>query len=85
MILDDLSRAHEDVRECVSRIDIMRHGHAMIRPEPGFLSHAGQLARIEERTGLHLAHSDRSGLSLFEEAQYNGVMAARRARAALSV
>ena len=79
-ILDDLSRAHPDIRECVSRIDICRMGHAMIRPTPGFLSSAGPprtCARTRER--LFFAHSDLSGLSLFEEAQYRGVAAADRA------
>ena len=37
-ILNDLSRAHPDLRDCVSRIDVMRWGHAMARPIPGFLS-----------------------------------------------
>src|SRR5580692_4891293 len=36
-ILHDLSRAHPNIRDCVSRIDIMRIGHAMRRPVPGFL------------------------------------------------
>jgi hypothetical protein len=31
-ILHDLERVHSDIRQCVSRIDIMRMGHAMIRP-----------------------------------------------------
>ena len=37
-ILRDLERAHPDIRECVSRIDILRIGHAMVRPVPGFLT-----------------------------------------------
>ena len=36
-ILNDLARAHPDIRDCVSRIDVMRMGHAMARPAPGFL------------------------------------------------
>ena len=77
-ILDDLARAHPDIRDCVSRIDVLRLGHAMIRPTVGFLSapdrvHSSPLPRF-----FH-AHSDVSGLSLFEEAQYHGVMAAREA------
>ena len=36
-ILNDLARAHPDIRQCVSQIDIMRIGHAMARPSPGFL------------------------------------------------
>jgi hypothetical protein len=34
---------------------------------------------------VHFAHSDASGLSLFEEAQYRGVAAAERVLAALGV
>jgi len=38
-ILNDLSRAHPDIRDCVSRIDVMRLGHAMGSPPfPGFLA-----------------------------------------------
>lgn len=81
-ILDDLARAHPDIRECVSRIDVMRMGHAMVRPTPGFLSAPERQSRwAPER--LFLANSDVSGLSLFEEAQHRGVAAARRALLAI--
>ncbi len=36
-ILNDLARAHPDIRQCVAHMDIMRIGHAMARPSPGFL------------------------------------------------
>ena len=75
-ILTDLERAHPDIRECVSRIDVMRLGHAMVRPAVGFLAATSDATRLAI-PGLYLAHSDLSGLSLFEEAQYRGVMAAR--------
>ncbi len=77
-ILRDLERAHPDIRDCVSRIDVMRMGHAMIRPSVGFLGATADAALLEQ-PGLFLANSDVSGLSLFEEAQFRGVMAARRA------
>lgn len=81
-ILADLGRAHPDLRACVSRVDVMRMGHAMVRPVPGFL---GWSPRTAERAlpRLVFANSDVGGLSLFEEAQYRGVAAARRAIAAL--
>ena len=75
-ILRDLERPHPDIRECVSRIDVMRMGHAMVRPEVGFLSETTAAAALA-LPGLFLANSDLSGLSLFEEAQFRGVMAAR--------
>lgn len=77
-ILADLARAHPDIRDCVSRIDIMRMGHAMVRPIVGSLT-AGTQIHALELPGLTFANSDVSGLSLFEEAQYRGVSAARRA------
>jgi glycine/D-amino acid oxidase-like deaminating enzyme len=78
-ILDDLSRAHPDIRDCVSRIDICRMGHAMIRPAPGFLTSPARRHLRDHRDRLFFAHSDLSGLSLFEEAQLSGVSAADRA------
>ena len=75
-ILADLQRVHPDVRGCVSRIDVLRLAHAMPRPVPGFLQHVR--AGAPELPGLFAAHSDLSGLSLFEEAQYRGVEAAGR-------
>ncbi len=78
-ILNDLSRAHPDIRSCVSRIDIMRMGHAMVRPTVGFIF-AEERRQMAERSGNVLfANSDLSGFSIFEEAQYRGVRAADRA------
>ncbi len=74
-ILNDLARAHPDIRECVSRIDIMRMGHAMIRPSVGFLF----APKVERLGRILFANSDLSGISIFEEAQYRGVRAADHA------
>jgi len=78
-ILNDLERAHPDIRQCVSRIDILRLGHAMARPTPGFLESAARRRAAEGRGTLFYANSDLSGFSIFEEAQYRGVRAADRA------
>ncbi len=75
-ILDDLSRAHPDIRDCVRRLDILRLGHAMPRPTVGFLSNDARRRAKARRDGLYFAHSDVSGLALFEEAQEHGVTAA---------
>ena len=78
-ILNDLSRAHPDIRRCVSRVDILRLGHAMVRPVPGLLA-SEERRRLAAGSGRILyANSDLSGLSIFEEAQYRGVKAADRA------
>jgi hypothetical protein len=75
-ILNDLARAHPDIRDCVSRIDILRLGHAMIRPAVGFLAGEERRRMATPSGNLVYANSDLSGLSLFEEAQYRGVKAA---------
>ena len=78
-ILADLSRAHPDIRDCVTRVDIMRHGHAMVRPTPGLLSDPQWRSMQQGHGRVFYAHSDLSALPLFEEAQYRGVLAADRA------
>ena len=77
-ILHDLERVHSDIRQCVSRIDIMRMGHAMIRPAVGaiFSEERRRLKRLNDR--IFFANSDLSGISIFEEAQYHGVEAAQK-------
>jgi hypothetical protein len=77
-ILRDLERVHSDIRQCVSRIDIMRMGHAMIRPAVGsiFSEERRRLSRLNDR--ILFANSDLSGISIFEEAQYHGVEAAQK-------
>jgi glycine/D-amino acid oxidase-like deaminating enzyme len=78
-ILNDLGHAHPDIRDCVSRVDVMRIGHAMARPVPGFLGSEAR-RRFASGTGpIYYANSDLSGFSIFEEAQYRGVTAADRA------
>ena len=75
-ILTDLSRPHPDIRSCVKSMDMMRMGHAMIRPSPGFLFSTERKRWLTPQRNLFFANSDLSGLSLFEEAQYRGVRAA---------
>jgi glycine/D-amino acid oxidase-like deaminating enzyme len=75
-ILNDLAHPHPDIRNCVSRIDIMRLGHAMARPVPGSIFADDRRRLNASSNRLLFAHSDLSGFSIFEEAQYRGVAAA---------
>lgn len=79
-ILNDLAKAHSDIRQCVSHMDIMRLGHAMVRPAIGFVFSPERSHWLAQRGNLHFANSDLSGLSIFEEAQYRGVRAADHIR-----
>jgi phytoene dehydrogenase-like protein len=78
-ILAELERVHPNIRKLSTRLDVFRNGHAMRRPLPGSLWH-GQRQKLADfqNPRIALAHADLSGFSLFEEAQYRGVVAAER-------
>jgi glycine/D-amino acid oxidase-like deaminating enzyme len=74
--LADLERAHPEIRRACSRLDIARWGHAMVSARPGFMW-SPALAQAARPAGrIHFAHSDLSGLALFEEAFHHGLRAA---------
>ena len=82
-ILADLARPHPEIRETVRTLDVFANGHAMACPRPGFVWSAAR-RRVERGAArVHFAHSDASGFSLFEEAQYRGVAATERVLASL--
>ena len=74
--LTDLSRAHSDIYELTERIDIMRWGHAMISPRPNFVWSGIREKAVKPYRKIHFAHTDLSGVALFEEAFYHGLRAA---------
>jgi hypothetical protein len=79
MVMADLMPAHPGIADQALRLEVMRWGHAMIRPSPGFMWGPARFAAQESlgRT-LHFAHTDLGGMALFEEANWFGVKAAER-------
>ncbi len=77
-ILRDLSKAHPEIPDLVNRLDIFRWGHAMVQPRVGFIWGNSRREAARQRGNIHFAHSDLSGFSIFEEAQYRGILAAER-------
>jgi len=75
--LADLARAHPDIYELTTRLDVMRWGHAMISPRPNFIWSGVRAKAIASYRNIHFAHTDLSGIALFEEAFYHGLRAAR--------
>lgn len=78
MALDDIGLAHPRVADFVESAGIYRWAHAMIRPTPGFLGRTRRGLLEKPDKNFYCAHSDLSGMSNFEEAQYRGVVAAQR-------
>ncbi|QYF94147.1 NAD(P)-binding protein [Massilia sp. PAMC28688] len=62
----------------VERVEITLRGHAMAIPLPGFRSNAGLAALRAVDGPVVFAHSDLTGFSVFEEAAWWGMEAARK-------
>ncbi len=80
--LADLSRAHPDIRTLTTRLDVMRWGHAMIRPRPNFIHGPARASARKPFRSVYFANTDLSGLALFEEAFAHGLRAAEEVLAA---
>jgi hypothetical protein len=75
--VDELSAAHGDIGRYITHADIWIWGHGMIAPAPGLMN-SDQLRRAAAPVNdqLFFAHTDLSGISIFEEAFYQGIRAA---------
>lgn len=77
LAVTELDAVHRDLARYVERVDVRRWGHAMVRPEPGLAFGRDRIAAARSIDGLHFAHTDLSGVALFEEAFYHGDRAAK--------
>ncbi|HEY4238245.1 MAG TPA: NAD(P)-binding protein [Kofleriaceae bacterium] len=84
VVLADLERAHPEIRTLVERIDVAFWGHGMVRPRVGARFDPARAARAAPLGAIHFAHTDLSGLALFEEAFDHGLRAAAEVVAALT-
>jgi len=75
-ILSDLERVHPAISAHVTHLDVWLWGHGMIRPVPGYIWGEARQRMHEPLGPIHFAHSDMSGISIFEEAYTHGVHAA---------
>jgi len=79
IVLRDLDNMHPGIADKIEELNVWVWGHAMARPVPGFMWGPDRLASLKPISNIYFAHSDMSGISIFEEAQYRGIMAARLA------
>jgi phytoene dehydrogenase-like protein len=75
IIISDLSRLHPGIGESIEEVNVWLGGHAMVRPVPGFIWGRARRESLKPLGRIFFAHSDMSGISIFEEAQYRGIMA----------
>jgi predicted NAD/FAD-binding protein len=77
-IMNDLKQAHPNLIDQTSQLDVWTWGHGMIRPQPGFIWGTDRMAAKKPiNNNIFFAHSDLSGISIFEEAFNNGIEAAK--------
>ena len=77
LVAANLEKMHPGLRSEITNIDVMVWGHGMISPAPGFLWGKSREAMRKNHGAIRFAHSDMSGVSIFEEAQFRGVEAAK--------
>ncbi|MGI4946744.1 MAG: hypothetical protein ACRYHQ_40335, partial [Janthinobacterium lividum] len=77
LVLTELLAVHPELDGAVERIDVWLWGHGMIRPTPGTIWGPAREAACVQAPPVFFAHSDMSGISIFEEANERGVQAAK--------
>lgn len=85
IFLQELLAVHPELKGHVQGLDVWVWGHAMARPVPGFIWGGARRALLKQKAPIFRAHSDMSGISIFEEAYTRGVQAAEGALAHLGV
>jgi predicted NAD/FAD-binding protein len=78
LALQDLQKPHKQIENHIKQFDAWVWGHGMIKPAPGFITGATRMqAASPIQNKIYFAHSDMSGVSIFEEAFYRGHAAVR--------
>ena len=72
IVTADLLRVHPELNDHIENIDVWVWGHGMVRPTPGFIWGAARSAAAVQMPPIFFAHSDLSGISIFEEAYCRG-------------
>ncbi len=78
LVLDDLKVAHPEIEDFIIDIQFHKLGHGMISPVPNFIfGEEKKLAKQNIDNKIFFAHTDLSGISIFEEAFHQGINVAK--------
>jgi hypothetical protein len=79
VVLDDLKIAHPNIENDTEEMEVFLLGHGMISPVPDFIfGDAKKKASQNIENLIYFAHSDLSGISIFEEAFHQGINAVNK-------
>jgi hypothetical protein len=77
-IVNDLKNPHPGIEKHIEEMNVWLWGHGMIKPVPGFIWGENRKNAMKSVSNkIFFAHSDLSGISIFEEAFYQGHQAAK--------
>ncbi len=78
IIMPELNYIHPGIEKAIQQIDLWIWGHGMIIPRPGLIfgeNLANAKKAIDKK--IYFAHTDLSGISIFEEAFHQGIQVAQ--------
>jgi len=77
MVMAEMEQMHPGIGNHVESIDMWLWGHGMISPAPGYVwGETRRNAKSPIENKIFFAHTDLSGLSIFEEGFHHGIRAA---------
>jgi len=80
IIIPELEMIHPNITAAIENIDVWIWGHGMIAPTKNFIwSEYLEKAKQPISDKIFFAHTDLSGISIFEEAFHQGINAAKQA------
>ena len=78
LVMKELKKAHPEIEPYIDKIDTWIWGHGMVAPKPNCIWNKERVLLSQSiESKIHFAHSDLSGISIFEEAFYQGINAAK--------
>lgn len=77
-IVEDLKKVHPKIEELIIDIEVNVLGHGMISPTKNFRNNPSRKILENGLENLFFAHSDISGISIFEQAFHRGITAANQ-------
>lgn len=78
IIVPDLEKVHPGISQTIFSLDIWVWGHGMVSPGIDYVWSKQREEMLKPFGAIEFAHSDMSGISVFEEAQFRGVEAAKK-------
>lgn len=79
LVINDLEKIHPGIGDLVREINVTLWGHSMVQPVPGFIHGEARKSLMKPIDNkIFFAHTDLAGISIFEEAFYQGINAAKK-------